>query len=211
MILGIDEAGRGSAIGELVIAGVCCPEDEIATLKKIGVKDSKLLSPLSRKKLYEIITQQFMTKTIKISPKKIDTTIRSRYSLNLLECDNFIKLIEYFKPKIAYVDCPDPTPSKFKKRILKQLKWKCKLIVEHKADKKFPIVSAASIVAKVERDSSIDKIREKYGDIGSGYPSDKKTIKFIEKWTKNNKKLPNFVRKEWKTFSKLKNYKLTDF
>ena len=64
-ILGIDEAGRGSVLGPMVIAGVIVPEKMEKVLGRMGVKDSKRLTPnrrtiLSRKlkKMfeYDIIT-----------------------------------------------------------------------------------------------------------------------------------------------------------
>jgi ribonuclease HII len=59
-------------------------------------------------------------------------------------------------------------------------------------------VSGASIIAKVIRDSEISKIRVQYGDIGSGYPSDKKTIRFVKDWYSQKNQIPPFARKSWK-------------
>ena len=44
-ILGIDEAGRGSVLGPLVIAGVVVDKRKEAILDNMGVKDSKKLTP----------------------------------------------------------------------------------------------------------------------------------------------------------------------
>ena len=68
----------------------------------------------------------------------------------------------------------------------------------HHADRLNVVVSGASIIAKVIRDSEISKIRLKYGDVGSGYPSDKKTIKFVQEWFEQNREIPPFARKSWK-------------
>lgn len=68
----------------------------------------------------------------------------------------------------------------------------------HHADRLNIAVSGASIIAKVIRDSEISKIRIKYGDVGSGYPSDKKTIKFVKEWYRQKNEIPHFVRKSWK-------------
>jgi ribonuclease HII len=75
-----------------------------------------------------------------------------------------------------------------------------KVIAEHKAEDKFPIVAAASIVAKVERDMEIEKLKKEFKDIGSGYPSDPKTIAFLKRFSYDN--LPDFVRKSWATVKK---------
>ena len=79
------------------------------------------------------------------------------------------------------------------------------VIAEHKADDKYIEVSAASIIAKAERDAQISEINKDYikmGGIGSGYPSDPTTKKFLTNYTYDE--MPNFVRKSWATVSKMK-------
>jgi ribonuclease HII len=80
-----------------------------------------------------------------------------------------------------------------------------KIISEHHADRRYPIVSAASILAKVKRDALVKELRVNYGDFGSGYPSDPKTIKFLTNWFKMHGSYPDFVRKSWKTLKNLRN------
>ena len=72
----------------------------------------------------------------------------------------------------------------------------------HPADSRFVVVSAASILAKVTRDRAIAKLRKDY-DLGSGYPSDSLTVKFVTKYYKKNHEMPNFVRKSWKPIQKI--------
>jgi len=210
MICGIDEAGRGSVLGNLVIAGVFCGEDEIERLEEIGVKDSKKLSRSERAKLYKKLVSEFKYLVIKISPLEIDKR-RKRISLNELEGEKFAEIINVLKPEKAYVDCADAVPANFRSHIMKKLNHACELIIEHRADETYPIVSAASIIAKVERDEGIKKLGEEYGGIGSGYPSDPKTIAFIENWYRKNRSMPSFVRKSWKTVSRVKNRRLSEF
>jgi ribonuclease HII len=210
MICGIDEAGRGSVLGNLVIAGVFCGEDEVERLGEIGVKDSKKLSKSERAKLYKKLVSEFEYLVIKISPSEVDKR-RKRISLNELEGEKFAEIINVLKPEKAYIDCADVVPANFRNHIMKKIDCKCELIIEHKADAAYPIVSAASIIAKVERDAGIEKLGEEYGDIGSGYPSDPKTIAFIENWYRKNRFLPGFMRKSWKTASRVKNCKLSEF
>ncbi|RLE62603.1 MAG: ribonuclease HII, partial [Thermoprotei archaeon] len=59
-------------------------------------------------------------------------------------------------------------------------------------------VSAASVIAKVIRDTEVEKLSRIYGDIGSGYPSDPKTIGFLKKVLKSGV-IPPFVRRSWRT------------
>ena len=69
---------------------------------------------------------------------------------------------------------------------------------------KFTIVAAASIIAKVERDRTIEQLSEEYGTIGSGYPSDPVTIRFLESYIKENKNIPIIARTSWSTVNDIK-------
>jgi len=208
LIAGIDDAGRGSVIGPLVIAGVLMEEENLPKLVELKVKDSKLLSPTRREKLAEEI-KKIAKKwhIIKLSPAEIDKVVnygRKLRKLNRFEAITMAKIIENLKPDIAYVDASDTIPQRFKEHILECVSFKLKVISEHKADKKYPIVSAASIIAKVERDKELEKLKQKYGDIGCGYPTDPKTIKFLKECLKKYGQYPEFVRKSWKPAKKIK-------
>ncbi len=52
-ICGVDDAGRGSMLGPLVIAGISLDKRKLRKLSSLGVKDSKKLSPKSREYLYK--------------------------------------------------------------------------------------------------------------------------------------------------------------
>ncbi|MBU0761453.1 MAG: ribonuclease HII, partial [Candidatus Altiarchaeota archaeon] len=77
----------------------------------------------------------------------------------------------------------------------------------HKADDKYAEASAASILAKVERDRDIEKLKDIWGDFGSGYPSDPLTQDFIRKLREKGA-YPDFIRKSWSTVSSEKQAKL---
>ncbi|MCS7131707.1 MAG: ribonuclease HII, partial [Hadesarchaea archaeon] len=87
----------------------------------------------------------------------------------------------------------------FETRIRRYLLSRPKLVVENYADRKYVAVSAASIVAKVKRDARMAALRRKYGDLGSGYSSDPRTIAFLERWVREQGKLPEFARRSWET------------
>jgi len=206
---GVDDAGRGSVIGPLVIAGVMMKEDDLQKLKELGVRDSKLLSPHRRETLaFEIkkIAQKY--NVIKLLPKEIDKVVqtgRKLHRLNRLEAQTMAKVIENLKPDIAYVDASDVLEERFKQHILECLPFKVEIVSEHKADRKYPIVSAASIIAKVERDKEIAELKNAYGDFGCGYPTDPKTISFLQQCLEKLGEYPEFVRKSWKPAKKAKN------
>jgi ribonuclease HII len=207
-VAGIDDAGRGSVIGPLVIAGILIEEQDLPRLREIGVKDSKLLSPDRRAQLeQEIRILALQLDIVKLAPAEIDQVVengKKLHKLNRLEAHTMARVIETLKPNVAYVDASDVLPDRFKQHVEENVTFKVKIISEHKADAKYPVVSAASIIAKVERDKAVQILTQKYGEIGAGYPSDHKTIRFLEKWITKYESYPDFVRKSWKTAKMLK-------
>jgi ribonuclease HII len=212
LVAGVDDAGRGPVIGPLVIAGVLMHEKDLPKLKELGVKDSKMLSPHRREELaIEIRTCALKYHAVSLSPAEIDNVVetgRKLHRLNRLEAHTMAKVIAELRPEVAYVDASDVNPDRFREHIEEKLDFKVRIVSEHKADIKYPIVSAASIIAKVERDLAIQKLKEKYakvGDLGSGYASDPTTIEFLEKWVARYGDYPEFVRKSWKPAKEIKN------
>ena len=194
-ICGVDEAGRGSMLGPLVVAGVSISKSKVNLLKKLGVRDSKKLSSTARERLYKKIIQIVDDHYIvKIPPRIIDKSV-SNHSLNHLEAKYMAKVISKLSPSTAFVDSCDVNSKRFGKEISK-LTSNTKIRSYHHADSKFITVSAASILAKVSRDRAITRLSKKY-DIGSGYPSDPKTKVFVKKSIRRNQNL-TFLRKSWK-------------
>jgi ribonuclease HII len=209
LIAGVDEAGRGCVIGPLVVAGIAVKVETLPLLSELGVKDSKLLSPKKREELYpEIIRLTEKYQTIKILPYQIDKAVESArklHKLNRLEAQTMAQVIEILKPDEVYVDAADTVEHRFRNHIQECLKIKTRIISKHKADKIFPVVSAASIIAKVERDREIASLRLEYGDFGSGYLTDQKTMIFLKRLLEKNGEYPSFVRKSWKPAKRAKN------
>jgi len=203
-ILGIDEAGRGPVLGPLIIAGVLISKSDEEKLRDIGVKDSKLLTQEKREYLFnKIINISKSTSIIIIEPQEIDKAIFSEDHMNLnwLEAEKSAEIINEFKPKTVILDCPHTTPEKYKEYVKNLLENKdIEIVSEHKADVNYPVVSAASILAKVVREREMEKIKFKYGETGPGYPANQVTQKFIKE---NFEKHPEIFRKSWKTFKNL--------
>jgi len=208
LVAGVDDAGRGPIIGPLVIAGVMFAEENLSRLKPLGVKDSKLLSAQRREQLaVEIKSLVLKYHVESLSPAEIDKVVetgRKLHRLNRLEAHTMAKVIEALKPHIAYVDASDVLADRYKAHIMERLTFPVRIISEHKADAKYPVVSAASIIAKVERDRAVQELKEKYGDLGSGYVTDPKTVEFLEKWFARHSSYPEFVRRSWKPAKELK-------
>ena len=207
-IAGVDDSGRGSVIGPLVIAGVLLDEKDLQIFSDLGVKDSKCLSRRRREKLCEEIKKLVLKyHVMKLSPAEIDKVVISGtklHKLNRLEAKTMARVIETLKPDIAYVDASDVLPERYKNHILERLPFNVKIISEHKADANYPIVSAASIIAKVERDKVISELTAKYGNMGCGYATDPKTLEFLERWIRKFDSYPDFVRVSWKTVKRIK-------
>lgn len=200
-ICGIDDAGRGSMLGPLVIAGISIDKKKIRKLSVLGVKDSKKLTPKKREELYKkIISLVDSYYVSRISPKSIDTSV-AKHGLNQLEAKYMAKVVTKLKPDTSFVDSCDVNPKRFGNEI-SRLSNNNKIKSYHHADSRFIVVSAASILAKVTRDRAIARLK-KYHNLGSGYPSDAKTIKFVKTYYKTQKTIPEFVRKSWKPTKKI--------
>jgi ribonuclease HII len=208
LIAGVDDAGRGAVIGPLVIAGVLVKEEDLPRLKELGVKDSKLLSPHRREVLaVEIrkIVQKYAV--VKLQPEEIDVVVKSGrklHKLNWLEAQTMARVIETLKPDRVYVDASDVLEERFKQHILECMSFSVDIVSEHKADRNYVAVSAASIIAKVERDREIAELARVYGDFGSGYPSDQRTMNFLKQLVEKTEEYPEFIRKSWKPAKKVK-------
>lgn len=204
-ILGIDEAGRGPVIGPLIVAGVVIPEEKISVLEKMGIKDSKKLTPTRRKVLSRKLKNMFEYETVEITAQDIDNLRGRNVNLNEIEKIAMLQIIDKLDTDYIIVDSVDVKAKRLEKEI-KNVAGDIEIISEHKADDKYIQVAAASIIAKYERDFIIEQLKKEYrkiGEIGSGYASDPKTKMFLNKFTYDE--MPKIVRKSWKTVENLKN------
>jgi ribonuclease HII len=209
-IAGVDDAGRGPIIGPLVIAGVLIPEEQQESLRSIGVRDSKLLTPEQRTRLdTKIRSAALKISVVEAEPEEIDGFVlhggRFR-KLNFLEAKMMAGVLADLAALEAYVDASDVNEARYAASIREFLPdhlKRMKLFSEHHADRTFPVVSAASILAKVRRDQRVDELRKEYGDFGSGYITDPKTMSFLRAWRQTHTGYPPIVRMSWKTIKEL--------
>ncbi|MBU5689026.1 MAG: ribonuclease HII [Candidatus Aenigmarchaeota archaeon] len=208
-VMGIDEAGRGAVIGPLVVCGLMIDESKEKELKKIGVKDSKELTPEKREELAEKIDQiADNIVVLHVSACNIDSMRKSGINLNQIEAMKMADAINMLLPEKVIIDSPSYNSGKFKDFLFSKLNEdakKAKFVFENYADKNYPVVSAASIIAKVERDKKIEQLKKEFGfDFGVGYSHDAKTIEFLEKLAKENKgKMPKNIRTTWDTVQEI--------
>lgn len=204
-IAGLDEAGRGPVLGPMVLCGVVVDGEGLEEMKRAGVRDSKLLSPGRRERLAPLILSLCRrAEVVELQPAEIDASLEGGINLNELEAREFARILNRLKPRVAYVDSPDPNPDLFRRRLERHLEVEVELVVENSADRKYTVVGAASILAKVRRDARLAELRERYGELGSGYSHDPLTVRFLRRWVEEHGDLPPFARRSWETCRRLK-------
>jgi ribonuclease HII len=200
LVGGVDEAGRGSVLGPLVVAGVSIKRKDLLRLRKAGVRDSKMLSVKARQRFFgQIIDLGEHICIFKSECSEVDQYVFSNL-LNKLEAKAMANVIENISAARIYVDACDVNCTRYTECIECELDARARprIFSLHHADRTNAAVSAASIIAKIIRDQEIQKIRTQYAEIGSGYPCDKKTMKFVSDWVAANDSAPYFARKSWK-------------
>jgi len=208
LVAGVDEAGRGCFIGPLVVAGASFEDDKIPLLVDLGVKDSKKLTAKKRESLAPMI--EALTTNVRyfeLQPRSIDAVVNRGVKLrklNYLEAAAMASVIRSLNPEEAYVDASDVDDERYGETILRLLRVKPRLVCEHKADSTYPVVSAASILAKVRRDEIVARLREEYGDFNSGYPSDERAIEWLKDWYREHRSWPCIVRQSWEPVKRVR-------
>jgi len=202
-VAGLDEAGRGSLVGPLAVAIVAVRDRDQLALRELGARDSKTLSPGARRRIAAAISGFAYYGTVLAPHWTVDASTRARGgNLNSLEAAAFAKLIAGTCPDLAIVDSPDPRPGRFGALVTsltEGMNCGARIIALHHADERYAVVGAASVIAKVARDEGIAIYSSRYGDIGSGYPHDARTLKFVDAWMDRWDDYPYIVRREWAT------------
>ncbi len=216
-LVGVDEAGRGPVLGPLVVTALAVPvkggEDH---LREMGVRDSKKLQAARRDRLAGILVGRYVYQVIEVPAEDIDA-LRATSSLNVIEARVFasavlgvIAQLDEGAAVTAYLDAADSSETTFERHFRGSLAGSpgadavVGVVSRHEADDTFPVVSAASVVAKARREEAVARISEELGeDFGSGYPSDPATIGFLEKWIMEKGVLPPHTRASWKTAQRL--------
>lgn len=206
-VAGVDEAGRGPLLGPMVIAIASISREKEELLVRMGVRDSKALTPSRRRALRALLERVLDYYAVRVvEPAEVDEAV-SKGQLNLLEAKIIAELVRRaaseVELEVVYVDSPDPVPERFERLLTSLIGEGVRVVAENGADAKYVVVGAASIIAKTERDRIVEELKRKYGDFGSGYPSDPKTREFAEKWLREHGEPPPFARKSWSTWSTL--------
>jgi len=202
-LLGIDEAGRGPVLGPLVVCGFAIAREHLPALAALGLRDSKALTPVRRERLAgEIRRIPGRILLMKINPAVVDSAV-SRNGLNVLETSAMVRIIRRLKPDEVFIDALTSQPRRFGAQLSGLIApLSPRMTPESRADTKYPVVMAASILAKVARDASLSRLRQVHGDIGSGYPGDRKTRGFVAECCKTGI-FPACVRRSWATIANI--------
>ncbi|MFP4402658.1 MAG: ribonuclease HII [Candidatus Nanoarchaeia archaeon] len=210
-VIGIDEAGKGPVLGSLFIGfsiinlanGVKDLNEYQNKLKKLGVMDSKKLSPKKRNYIYNSLKEMMDMKYAQLTPIIIDENKQNGRDLMQLEIAAIAKVLNDEQPQCIIIDALMKDTEKFTTILEKTLNFECTIIAENKADSTYPIVGAASVIAKELREQEIAQIHQNVEeDVGSGYPGDEKTRQFVKQNGKN-KELRFLFRTSWKTYQEL--------
>ena len=196
-VLGVDEAGRGPAIGPLVVAGVLIDPSSEGRLTDLGVRDSKDISAARREALVPDICEIAIAhRIVAVPPAKLND------NLNTVELNAIVALVDELPPDALYLDAPvgpRAIPAFVETFQRRRRSTELSVTAENKADARYPVVAAASILAKVYRDEAIARLHAIYGDFGSGYPADPKTQRFLSEWYDEHRSFPACVRTRWGT------------
>jgi ribonuclease H2 subunit A len=214
-IVGIDEAGRGPVLGPMVYAICCSPLKKMTELKEMGFADSKTLTEEQREIYFEAVQESFLGWSCKVlDPHDISAAMlrHKKYNLNQISHDTAIELIEFILIRGVtigqlYVDTVGDA-TKYQNQLKEHFGGRIdEIIVSPKADSLYPIVSAASICAKVHRDRAIKEwvfpeisLKESISrDFGSGYPGDPETKCWLQENVDRVFGFPSIIRFSWST------------
>jgi ribonuclease HII len=206
-IVGIDEAGRGCVIGPLVVAGVAIAAERLRELEALGVRDSKRLTRTRREQLSAQIERVAASLFVKeIGPSELEE------NLTEIELRVMAQIVQESRAHHVILDLPvgPATRENFIRRLRSAVGHDAfGIIAENRADARYPIVSAASIIAKVHRDRAIERLRQEYGDFGWGYPGEPKTRAFLREFFMRTGQFPDCARRKWRTLARLRKLRLT--
>ncbi|MFW6018901.1 MAG: ribonuclease HII [Halapricum sp.] len=201
MRFGVDEAGKGPVLGSMFAAAVLADPDALPE----DVGDSKTVAPDRRVEMAdEIRDVADRVAVAEITVAEIDD---EETDMNTLTVEAHARALSKLfagrddsgEERSGFVDAGDTNAVRFGQRLRERLDADVDLRAEHEADATYPIVGAASVIAKVARDTHVQALSAKYGAVGSGYPSDSTTRTFLASHVETYGELPPCARASWQT------------
>jgi len=203
-LVGVDEAGKGPALGSMFAAAVAVPDPDVLPE---DVDDSKEVAPERRRELAAALgrNERVAVGISEVPPARIDDPGTDMNSLTVRAHAEAIAALDCLPSSSGVgrwrvvLDAGDVDADRFARRVGDRVGIDLDLHAEHGADESHPVVGGASVVAKVERDAHVERIARQYGDVGSGYPSDPTTREFLSEYVAEHGDLPPFARESWQT------------
>ncbi len=197
--LGIDEAGRGPAVGPMVLAAVCLDSGGAEALTALGVRDSKTFgaSKKARQLRGELATAIYriarQVEVCVVDVATIDARV-AKGELNMLEREVAAELIARFPVVDRIIADGQTLFSPLRRRFTH-------LTAMNKAEDHSATVAAASIVAKSRRDDLFARIAHRYlgqfGEIRGGGYANAATQRFLRAYAATFSRLPPEARHSW--------------
>jgi ribonuclease HII len=199
-ILGIDEAGRGPVLGPMVIAIVQWNRSvkEAADHRDIPLEDSKNLTESQRQQAATFLKERV---NFRICSVPAWTLSLPEESIPQIEAKVIENMLSTLTGNRVYSDALGSGEQAH--QWIKNAWPDRSFTFESGADDRYEWVSAASILAKTARDEAIEELKNEWGDLGSGYPSDPSTRSWLKEWKATDQKWPSFVRTKWSTLDRL--------
>lgn len=193
MQFGVDEAGRGPVLGSMFAACVRGDPDDLPA----GVADSKRLAAERREELAATIRERFDVAVGEVAVERIDGDEDMNTLTVAAQAEALSAVCVADDSGVA--DACDTSESRFADRLVDRLDVAVDITAEHGADDAYPMVAAASVVAKVERDAHVASLADEHGAVGSGYPGDATTREFLREFVAEHDCLPDCARESWAT------------
>jgi len=194
MAFGVDEAGKGPVLGSMFAAAVAGDAGDLPD----GVADSKRLTADRREELDAQIRDRMAVGVAEIPVARIDDPETDMNALTVAAQASALSQVAEDGAS-GHVDAGDVDEERFGRRVADGVDADVDVTAEHGADDEYALVAAASVVAKVARDSHVDALADEYGDVGSGYPSDPTTREFLREHVREHGALPDCARASWQT------------
>lgn len=199
MQFGVDEAGKGPVLGSMFAAAVRAPE---ATLPD-GVDDSKRLSETKREAVAERLQSD---DRVEIAVAEVTVDRIDSGNMNGLAVEAHAEVVETVSRPgdRGLCDAADVDAERFAARVQAAIDTDATIEATHGADAESPHVGAASIIAKSERERHVETLRDRFGEVGSGYPSDGVTRSFLRRYLSEHGRFPPPTRTSWSTCASIR-------
>lgn len=199
MQFGVDEAGKGPVLGSMFVAAVRAPE---AVLPE-NIDDSKRLTETRREAIADRLRDddRVAIGITEITTKRIDAE-----NMNDLAVEGHAEAVDAVAQRgdRGLCDAADVDAERFGTRVGSRISVDATVEATHGADAASALVGAASIVAKSERERHVDALEERFGEVGSGYPSDPATRTFLRRYLSEHGTFPPQTRTSWSTCASIR-------